>query len=59
LFFHTHFVPIGSQFGGDSTNSHTWFHSKFSKSSCMAFTQAGSDRAHPMSFGSKVATKVK
>jgi hypothetical protein len=44
-FFHTHFVPIGLQFGGGSTNSHTWFLSKFSNSSCMAFTQLGSDRA--------------
>src|SRR6185503_5266450 len=57
-FLKTHFVPMGLEAGGGSTKTQTWFLSKFSSSSCMALTQLESERACPISLGSKEATNV-
>jgi hypothetical protein len=49
---------MGWQSSGGGIKTHTWFRSKFSNSSCIALTQSALDRACPISWGSKEATKV-
>jgi hypothetical protein len=58
LLFLTHLVPIGLQYGGGSTNSQTWFLSKFSNSSCIAFTQFESESACPIPWTRKTQQKL-